>query len=458
MPEIKDVGGGIQLQDIQTAAENAGAGGDWESAARYYAQGFEHRAVELALINSVQEGLSTQSEMQAIYDLVGDKLRDTFNAQVVMISQYDPETDRIFHHYAIERGEHLQIPGWHPIDSSRSAVVRSKKPFMICGDEILKVLNLKKMHVVPGTEIPRTWLGVPMIVGNEARGIVSLQNLDKEDAFTKSDIDLLLTLTTSMSQSLENARLFNETQRLLTLLEKEMGFARQAQQSILPLENPTLTGYDFGSLIKPALAVGGDFYDFLTLDEERLGIVIGDVSDKGLQAALFMAVTLSLVRAEAGRVVNQSQIMENVNKLLLRMNARMFVTLLYCTLEINTGYIWYSRAGHLPPIILDESGEIVKIQVDPGQPLGVLEGASIDQEQILVSNGGLVLLYSDGVYEAQDANGEVFGMTRIIDELRTHMDKSAQAICENLWMAVGNHSGDIPHQDDFTAVVIKRHG
>ena len=136
----------------------------------------------------------------------------------------------------------------------------------------------------------------------------------------------------------------------------------------------------------------------------------------------------------------------------------MFVTLLYCTLEINTGYIWYSRAGHLPPIILDQNGEIVKIQVDPGQPLGVLEGACIDQEQILIPEDGLVLLYSDGVYEAQDANGEVFGMKRIIDELRTHMNESAQAICDNLWQAVGKYSGDIPHQDDFTAIVVKRGG
>ena len=300
-----------QIQDFIAQAAKAEAQGDWKTVAKYYARGLEQRAVELALINSVQDGLSSKYEMQDIYDLVGDKLRDTFNAQVVMISQYDPQSNMIYHHYAIERGQHLHIPGWHPIDFSRSKVVRTKRPLMINQDEINNHLETRKMQVVPGTEVPKTWLGVPMLVGNEARGIVSLQNLDKENAFSTSDIDLLTTLTNSMSQSLENARLFNETQRLLNQMEREMALARKAQKSILPMRSPRHPGYDIGSLMIPARAVGGDFYDFIPLGNQRLCIVIGDISDKGLPAALFMAVTFSLVRAETGRSDNQRQIFEN---------------------------------------------------------------------------------------------------------------------------------------------------
>ena len=116
-----------------------------------YAQAIEQRGAELALINSVQEGLSSKLEMQAIYDLVGDRLRDTFNAQVVMISQYDPLTNRVFHHYAIERGQHLHIQGWQPIDSSRGTIVRTRSPFMIGEEEIIRVVTAGKMRVVPGT-------------------------------------------------------------------------------------------------------------------------------------------------------------------------------------------------------------------------------------------------------------------------------------------------------------------
>jgi serine phosphatase RsbU (regulator of sigma subunit) len=445
-----------QILDFKAQAARAEAQGDWKMATNYYARGLEQRMVELALINSVQEGLSSNYEMQAIYDLVGDKLRDTFNAQVVMISQYDPQTNKIFHHYAIEEGQHLHIPGWHPIDASRSKVVITKKFLLINQDEIIALLNHDKMQVVPGTKVPKTWLGVPLLVGNEARGIVSLQNLDIENAFSSSNINLLTTLTNSMSQSLENARLFNETQRLLNQMEKEMGLARQAQKSILPTETPSQPGYDFGSLIIPARAVGGDFYDFIPVDKRRLCIAIGDVSDKGLPAALFMAVTFSLVRAETGRSDKGSQILKNINKFLLSMNAKMFVTLLYCILDFETGTVRYSRAGHLPPVVIDQDGKFVEIPIDEGQPLGVFDDFSIDQQQFTIPSGGLVLLFSDGLHEAADASGNPFGFDRVKDILIAHRHESAHTICQELWLAVKNHSGEHLHQDDFTTLVVKR--
>ena len=445
-----------QTQEYESLAVEAVAQQDWQSAAKYYQHALQQRVVELALINSVQEGLSAKSEMQEIYNLVGDKLRVTFNAQVVMISQFDPETNKIFHHYAIERGQHLQIPGWHPIDVSRAKVIHTKKPVMINQDEINQLLGKHSMEVVPGTEVPKTWLGVPMMVGSQARGIVSLQNLDIENAFSSSAIDLLMTLTNSMSQSLENARLFNETQRLLNRMEREMGLARQAQVSILPTHSPQVPGYDFGSLIIPARAVGGDFYDFNFVDENRLCVGIGDVSDKGLPAALFMAVTCSLVRSEIGRSDDQRQIFENVNRYLIRMNAKMFVTLLYCTLDFDTGSMQYSRAGHLPPIVIDQDGNPLEMPISQGQPLGLFHDLSIDQQQFTIPKGGLVLLFSDGLNEVVDPQGNPFGLERVQDILSAHHHQGAQDICETLWQAVQNHSGETLHQDDFTTVVIKR--
>lgn len=445
-----------ESQDFIAQAAAAESLGDWQAAAKYYRLGLEQRAVELALINSVQEGLSAKYEMQAIYDLVGDKLRDTFNAQVVMISQYDPQTDKVFHHFAIERGRHLQIPGWHPIDASRAKVIRSKKPVMINEEEINELLGTQRMSVVPGTEVPKSWLGVPMLVRNEARGIVSLQNLDKENAFSSSDIDLLTTLTNSMSQSLENARLFDETQHLLNRLEREMALARQAQKSILPTRLPSYPGYEFGSLIIPARAVGGDFYDFISLPQQQLCIVIGDISDKGLPAALFMAVTFSLVRAETSRSSDQQLILDNINRFLVRMNAKMFVTMLYCILDFSTGTVRYSRLGHLPPMVIDVDGEFLDIPISEGQPLGVFDPLTIDQQVFAIPPGGLVLFFSDGLHEAIDARGNPFGFERIREELFAHRQENAKTICEKLWRSVKKHSGANLHQDDFTTVVIKR--
>lgn len=445
-----------QIQDYKTQAEHAKAQGDWKKAAECYEQCLEQRAIELALINSVQEGLSSKYEMQAIYDLVGDKLRDTFNAQIVMISQYNPETNKVFHHYAIEKGRHLHIPGWSPIDASRAKVVQTKTSVMINQQEINALLADQRMQVVPGTEVPKTWLGVPLMVGKEVRGIVSLQNLDIENAFTNSDIELLTALTNSMAQSLENARLFNETQRLLAQMESEMGLARQAQKSILPLQSPSYVGYDIGSLIIPARAVGGDFYDFIPLDNQRLCILIGDVSDKGLPAALFMAITISLARVETGRKYDQSTILKNINNFLINMGAQMYVTLLFSMLDLTTGDLHYSRAGHLQPILVDQNGDVIDVAFSKGQPLGIFDQFPIDEQQITIPHGGLAMFFSDGLYEANNSQGVAFGLERVRELLVAQRNEKANIICENFWSTIQDYSGDIPHQDDFTIVVVKR--
>jgi len=442
---------------FETLARQAAAAGDWRGAAHFYALAVEQRSAELALINSVQEGLSSRLEMQAIYDLVGDKLRDTFNAQVVMISQYDPQTAKIFHHYAIERGQHLTIPGWHAIDSSRAAIVRSARPLMINLPEIVALLEAQKMHIVPGTELPHTWLGVPMLVRGEVKGIVSLQNLDIENAFSPSDIDLLTALTNSMSASLENARLFNETQRLLRQMEAEMEIAHQTQRSILPMQLPAHPGYDFGSYIVPARGVGGDFYDFIELENHKLGIVIGDASDKGLPAALFMATTFGLVRAEAGRFHTQRQMLRHINRYLTRMTGdSMFVTLLFGVLDLHSGEFAYSRAGHLQPVIIDAEGSPANLLLNPGQPLGIFDDLQIDEQCCVIPPGGLMLLHSDGLNEAADPVGREFGLARLCAELIAQRQLGAQTICLQLWQAVQTHCAENSNQDDFTALVVKR--
>ena len=362
----------ILIEDYQARARQAEAVGDWQTAAAFYARACERRSAELALINSVQEGLSARLEMQAIYNLVGDRLRETFDAQVVMISQYDEQTNKVYHHYAIERGVHLNLTTWYPVDTSRLRIVQTRKPYMIDAQEIIRVVTGGSMYVVPGTELPKTWLGVPWLVGNEVRGIVSLQNLDKENAFSKSDIDLLMTLTNSMSQSLENARLFSESQRLLNVIEEEMKIARLTQRSILPKRVPHRPGYEFGALVMPSRQVGGDFYDFIHIDQARLSLVIGDVSDKGLPAALSMAQTSSLLRLEAERSNDPKKILLNVNRYLLKRKAPgLFVTLIYGILDCQAGVFSYTRAGHPPPIVLDSQGQVIRIPMVAGQPLGI---------------------------------------------------------------------------------------
>ena len=172
------------------------------------------REAELIILNSVQQALASNLEVQAIYDLVGEKIRQIFDAQIVMISMYDHETDTVEHRYMIECGRRIFFPGPHPPGGFRSMIIQSKRPLMINANVEREAIRLNQ-PVIPGTLTPKSWLGVPMIVGNRVTGVLSLQNISRENVFRKSDILLLQTIASSMSVALENARLFDQTQQLL---------------------------------------------------------------------------------------------------------------------------------------------------------------------------------------------------------------------------------------------------
>jgi GAF domain-containing protein len=196
----------------------------------------EDRAAELAVINSVQQGLASKLEFQSIINLVGDKVTEIFNAQVTVISLYNPENDMVEHRYALERGELLNLFVSQPskIDRFRKRVVETRQPWLINSDYIKIATELDEATTLEGDE-PKSLIFVPMLVGNEVRGIISLQNLDIENAFVESDARLLQTLANAMSVSLENARLFDETQRLLQVTEeraKELLIINEVQASL----------------------------------------------------------------------------------------------------------------------------------------------------------------------------------------------------------------------------------
>ena len=240
-------------------------------------------------------------------------------------------------------------------------------------------------------------------------------------------------------------------------LEKELEISSQIQQSILPETLPDIPGFEFGALMIPARAVGGDFYTFFKLSRNRLGIVVGDVSDKGVPAALFMALTYSLIRAEAVRTSSPVQAFRKANQQLLQMNSSsMFVTLVYGILDCNSGDFHFARAAHPSPYLLDEEGQIVEVPISPGQPLGLFGNLPIDEQHIHLPPGGTLLLYSDGVSETTDTQGIEFGLDSIYHTMFANRSRPAQEICEQLWQDVQAHSENLPHQDDFTTVVVKR--
>jgi len=240
-------------------------------------------------------------------------------------------------------------------------------------------------------------------------------------------------------------------------LERELEVAREIQRSLLPRSLPQLAGYDFGARMEPARAVGGDFYDFIALDSGRLGIAVGDVSGKGVPAALFMAMTRSLMRAEARAARLPREVLRGMNEHLLEMNdAEMFVTVLYGILELASGRFTYGRAGHELPVRCDDQGLTFTPCCGQGGPLGVFPDPQIDENMVELAPGQTLLLFTDGMTEAFDRKGLPFGLKRLHQSLGACCHHSAQEICDRLFDLVMTHQWLIPQHDDVTLVAVQR--
>jgi sigma-B regulation protein RsbU (phosphoserine phosphatase) len=239
-------------------------------------------------------------------------------------------------------------------------------------------------------------------------------------------------------------------------LERELEVARDIQISILPRELSQLPCFDFGSLIEPMAAVGGDFFDVIDLGEDKLGIVAGDVSDHGVPAALFMAMTVTLLRAASRRIAEPIEVLRSVNRDLLEMNdTGMFVTILYGVMNCATREFEYARAGHTLPMLLDTKGEAVVLDHDSGQLLGLFPDPLIDVQRISLQPNNLLLVYTDGLAEAENSEGVMFGKDRLLDSLRGGLKNSAQEICATVWNSLAEFRGEIAQHDDVTLLVVK---
>lgn len=238
-------------------------------------------------------------------------------------------------------------------------------------------------------------------------------------------------------------------------LDQEMRLAGKIQRSILPKALPLLPGLDFGALMIPAAQVGGDFYDFIILDDQRVGIVIGDVCDKGMPAALLMALTYSSVRMEALRRGKPGDVLKKVNQHLIQIDcADMFVTLLYGIFDYNTEEFEYARAGHPKPILLDAQQRSVAVPYDYGQALGIFDKFSVDEESLTLPKGGTLLLYSDGLSETLDEHQNSPELSQVCSSILNN-DVNAQECCQQLWKMAGGSSAESRIKDDFTVVVVK---
>lgn len=242
-------------------------------------------------------------------------------------------------------------------------------------------------------------------------------------------------------------------------LEHELRLAREIQMSLLPNRSVSLAGFDLGARILPARAVGGDFYDFIPLSENSLGICIGDVSDKGVPAAIFMALCVSLLRAEAQRSDSPASVLREVNRHLCSLNrSGMFVTMLYGLLNGEDRTYIYARAGHEIPILMDARGQITFPDWDDGQPLGLLPNPDLDVKRLVIPPKSRLILHTDGMTDVMDAERRPVGEDRLQDSLRANIHLSVQEMCDRVVEDLLALQAGESQLDDMTLLAIHSEG
>jgi serine phosphatase RsbU (regulator of sigma subunit) len=239
-------------------------------------------------------------------------------------------------------------------------------------------------------------------------------------------------------------------------LDRELELAREIQKSMLPRKFPKRNEFDFGARMVPVREVGGDFFDFISLPNDTIGVVIGDVSEKGVPAALFMALTANLVRAEARRGTSASETLQRVNRHLMEINdADMFVTVLFGVIDNAHREFRYARAGHEVPLLYGAEGELRAPPHGVGLPLGTAPEIALDEQTVPFSPGDRLLLYTDGVTDALDASGAHFGVDRLREAIKAERKEAAQPVCDKILDRIAAFRGEIPQYDDITLVAVQ---
>ena len=450
--------------------------------ARELAEALQQKTAISEILRAIS---NSPSDAQSVLDTVAAAAARLCDVANVEIFQVEGDEVRL----VAKHGEYRIWPVGHSLPISRAFVVGRT------------ILDAAPVHVhdlqAAEAEFPqgaayarqyghRTIFATPLLRAGKAIGAILIRRLEVRP-LTDNQIALLKTFADQAAIAIENVRLFAEirekTRKVeeqakelaewnaaletrvaehvsqlerLSRLEHELSLASEIQMSMLPTSIPSLEGYEFSARMIPAKSVGGDFFDFIPLGENLLGIAVGDVSDKGMPAALFMAMVRSLLRAEAHPGRSPKKVLRSVSHHLMDMNGReMFVTILYGILNRSTRQFHYARAGHEAPIFFDGRGHVERMPRTNGQALGVFDEVALDEQTVELPDGGMLLLYSDGIIEAPNRLNVPFGYDEMVRTIGRLQGASAQEVCDRLIRAVDRHRAGAVQHDDMTVVVVR---
>ncbi len=268
--------------------------------------------------------------------------------------------------------------------------------------------------------------------------------------------DLKVTIERTLRHMAEWREALSSRDKLVAL-QNELDVASQMQQSILPTHFPKGSDYEVFGSMEPARSVGGDFFDVMRLDNGHIGLAIADVSDKGVPAALFMMSTRTLLKGSAIGAGNPGEVLREVNDLLNEDNdTAMFVTTLYATYDPASGELSYANGGHNSPLIVHADGTSDLLPLTGGIALGVVPDLEYEQKTVTLLPGDTLILYTDGVTEAMNVDGEEFGTERLQEVFVGPNSKNGQEANQAVFQAVSSFAGDTPQSDDITCLTLCR--
>lgn len=407
----------------------------------------------LAALHHVTMGLTSTLDMKNVLERVVEMAQVLSESAHAHIFLYDSLRDELSLAASHWSSEQRVIPLQPRKGGITHTVARSGQ-----AEYIPDTLNHPSYAQMPSYTQPGALACLPLISSNQILGTLNLGYWEPHP-FDDQTCQFLDLMAKQAALAIETARLHaDELKR--AQLERELQVAREFQASLIPADVPKIEGWDFAALWQPARSVSGDFYDFLNVEGADLqGMVIADISDKGMPAALFTSLARSTIRASITAACCPADWMTHANRVLWKDTVNgMFVTLCYAQVSPCCPEMIYVNAGHNPPLFFQQDDQHLTLLGRTGIALGVDEDRGFEQRSIFLEPGDLVLFYTDGVLEAANARGEEFGLDRLKGSILDNQAASASDLVEALTETLNTFIGSTPQFDDMTVLVTKHIG
>jgi phosphoserine phosphatase RsbU/P len=401
----------------------------------------------LLLLNEIARELSSILNVDELLSRVAELLRKLIDYQMFSILLLDSSGEKLQHRFSLRFHENTHLK--HEVPLGRGIVGHAAQT----GQAILVPDVSKDPRYVEANPETKSELAVPLIYKDKVIGVLDLEHT-RRGFFTDDHRRTMMTLAAQVAIAIENARLYEEIARQERRLERDLALARELQMRLLPQALPLLANLELAAKFVPARAIGGDLYDFIPYSLSRLGIVIGDVSGKGAPAAIYAALVSGILRSHAPIEPGPAEMLRAVNlSLAERRIEAQFVSIIYAVWDDEHQTLQVANSG-LPRPIHVHAGKNHVIEAT-GLPLGLFDDANYDEFTFKMKPGDMFVFFSDGILDARNRRGELFGRGRVEQLVAECAGKSADCVVNSLFKAAAEHSAGVESFDDQTVVAIK---